>query len=180
MDTDAPLTVALYEGTPGPRYERPGIRLLGTSAATLVSTAVAAVDGGATRVELCGGIGVDEAAQVSAALPAHADVRLVRYGFESLELIAAYKEAYGRGDDTGRAAFLVLDPGADPAGDRLEHADAVVVAVPDEDAVAVAVRELHERHPLGLVELYGGLGVGAAAAARDATGGEVPIGFADD
>lgn len=74
------------------------------------------------------------------------------------------------------AAFLYLAPGLDPDRDRDIHADAVFVPVPDAAAVEQVVASL-DGLGLGLVELYGGLGVHAAAAAVRGSGGKVPVGF---
>ncbi|MGD7706386.1 hypothetical protein [Microlunatus sp. Y2014] len=139
----------------------------------VVRAAVGAAES-ADRVELCGGLPVDVAAEVRAAVPAHVQVRLNRYGFESLEQVAAYKDAFATGDPGGAAFFY---PAAEST--PLAHHEGVLVAgVADGDALAERVREAHG-HGVGIVELYAGLGIAAAAVAREAGDHRLPVGFID-
>jgi hypothetical protein len=179
MSSMAGHTASIYEGTPGTRIRLPHLHLLGTTAEALVATARAEVDSGADRVELCGGVSVDQAAEVRAALP-NVSVGLVRYGYESLELITTYKQTFLDGHTpAGRAVFLYLDPDAGPSSEVLDHDDAIFVPVPGAEAVQSALAALPRKHPLGLIELYGGLGLDAASIAWAATRGETPVGFVD-
>lgn len=78
-----------------------------------------------------------------------------------------------------RNLFLVLAPDADPT-DRVVHSDELsettIVPVP---SVAAAVSAATEFGPVDLIELYGGLGVDAAAAIIALDKG-APVGFAGD
>lgn len=168
-------TRVIYEGTPGARVHRHHLRIVGTSRDQLVDAVVAQVQQGAGRVELCGGLGAEDAARVRAAVGPEVRIGLNRYAFESLERIAEYKRAALEGV-LRPAAFLYLAPPLDPDRDRDTHPDAVFVPVPDGAAVEAAVASL-EGLGLGLLELYGGLGVEAAAAAVRGSGGQVPVGF---
>lgn len=179
MTMRSAFTAVIYEGTPGRRVHRDHLRIVGTGRGELVDVVLAQVEQGAGRIELCGGIGAEDVAAVRAAVRAagNPDVRigLNRYAFESLERITEYKRAAIEGV-LRPAAFLYLAPELDPDRDRDSHTDAVFVPVPDTAAVEAVVASL-EGLGLGLVELYGGLGVDAAAAAVRGSGGQVPVGF---
>lgn len=70
-----------------------------------------------------------------------------------------------------------VDLNAGPAG-RLDHDEAAFIPVPGPAAAVHGVlTALREQHPLGLIELYAGLGLDATAAAWAATAGETPVGF---
>src|SRR5699024_4780711 len=64
-----------------------------------------ALDDGAKRIELCGGMGIAELVRARDLVAGRVPVRLLRYGFESLELIADYKRAFAAGDQRP-AVFL--------------------------------------------------------------------------
>ncbi|MBM7790132.1 DUF6506 family protein [Tenggerimyces flavus] len=175
MTIESKFTAVIYEGTPGVRVVRDHLRIVGTGREELVDVVLAQVEQGAGRIELCGGLGAEEAASVRAAVALDVRIGLNRYAFESLERIADYKRA-AIGGVLRPAAFLYLAPGLDPDRDRDTHADAVFVPVPDAAAVEAVVASLAGLD-LGLVELYGGLGVDAAAAAVRGSGGRIPVGF---
>jgi hypothetical protein len=175
MTTNNTFTAVIYEGTPGVRVHRDHLRIVGTGRDELVDVALAQVEQGAGRVELCGGLGVEDAAAVRAAVGPEIRIGLNRYAFESLERITEYKRAALAGE-LRPAAFLYLAPGLDPDRDRDTHTDAVFVPVPDAAAVEDVVASLKGLE-LGLIELYGGLGVDAAAAAVRGSGGRTPVGF---
>ncbi|RJL19971.1 hypothetical protein D5H75_39985 [Bailinhaonella thermotolerans] len=175
MTTTNTFTAVIYEGTPGVRVHRDHLRIVGTGRAELIDVVLAEVERGAGRIELCGGIGAEDAAAVRAAVGPGVRIGLTRYGFESLERIADYKRAAMAGE-LRPGAFLYLAPGLDPDRDRDTHTDAVFVPVPDPGAIAGVVASLSGLG-LGLIELYGGLGVDAAAAAVRASGGQIPVGF---
>jgi hypothetical protein len=175
MTTNNAFTAVIYEGTPGVRVQRDHLRIVGTGRDELVDVVLAQVEQGAGGVELCGGLGVEDAAVVRAAVGSEIRIGLNRYAFESLERITEYKRAAIAGE-LRPAAFLYLAPGLDPDRDRITHTDAVFVPVPDVAAVEGVVASLAGLE-LGLVELYGGLGIDAAAAAVRGSGGEVPVGF---
>ncbi|WP_232668249.1 DUF6506 family protein [Pseudonocardia sp. TRM90224] len=175
MTTKDTFTAVIYEGTPGVRVDRDHLRIIGTGRDELVDVALAQVEQGAGRVELCGGLGSEDAARVREAVGDRTRVGLNRYAFESLEQIAEYKRNALAGNLTP-GAFLYLAPGLDPDRDRDTHPDAVFVPVPDAAAVETVVASLTGLEP-GLIELYGGLGVDAAAAAVRGSGGKVPVGF---
>lgn len=175
MTTNNTFTAVVYEGTPGVRVHRDHLRIVGTGRDDLVDVVLEQVEQGAGRIELCGGLGAEDAAAVRAAVDSEIPIGLNRYAFESLERITEYKRAALAGE-LRPAAFLYLAPGLDPDRDRDTHTDAVFVPVPDAAAVEGVVASLNGRE-LGLVELYGGLGVDAAAAAVRGSGGRVPVGF---
>lgn len=162
----------IYEGTPGIRISTPELTIVGALGEELVDTARQLVESGATRIELCGGVGTAESAAVRAAVPAGIRVGLNRYGFESLERITDYKRAFAAGD-IRPAVFLF--PASD-APDAVEHADGVFQPVRDL-AHAESLGAEYARRGVGLVELYAGLGTDYAAAVLRGAGGSVPVGF---
>lgn len=167
----------IYEGTRGLRVDHPSITIHGASREDLIDVARERVDSGASRIELCGGLGVDDAALVAEAIGDRAEVKLNRYGFESLERVTGYKQAFASGD-VGPAAFMYLAPGSDPQADRTEHTDATFIPVPDDTAVEGVAKGL-AGDGVAILELYGGLGVQAAAAALRGSEGKVAVGFVD-
>lgn len=101
-------------------------------------------------------------------------LRLLRYGFESLETIADYKRAFAAGD-VRPAIFLY--PDADDA-ETIGHPDVTIMPVRDiTHAEQLGARFAAE--DIGLVELYGGLGADAASAVLRGADGRVPVGFVD-
>lgn len=78
-------------------------------------------------------------------------------------------------------AYIVVEQGTDPAGERTERDHdgwrrRPIVFVPDESvAPSVAVRLVQEG--IDLIELYGGFGPSSAAAVTAAVDGQVPVGF---
>ena len=170
-------TAVIYEGTRGVRVDHPNVTILGAEREDLVEVARERVDLGASRVELCGGIGADDAALVADAIGDRAEVKLNRYGFESLERVTEYKLAFAAGD-ARPAAFMYLVPGADPRTDRTEHPDATFIPIPDDAAAESVAREL-AGDGVAILELYGGLGVRAAAAALRGSDGDIAVGFVD-
>ena len=133
------------------------------------------VQAGADRIELCGGVGVRDYAAVKAGIGPGVEVGLTRYEFDSLEAIAAYKTAFGNGEETTEM-FLYRAEGADPARDRVTHGGTTFVAVPDDAAVGPVAAELLGKSNT-LIELYAGLGAHAAAVVLEATDATVPVGF---
>lgn len=170
-------TAVIYEGSRGMRVERPGITIHGAPQQELVEVARERVDSGASRIELCGGIGADDAAAVIDAVGDRAEVKINRYAFDSLEQAAQYKQAFATGDP-GPAAFVYLAPGADPHADRIEHPDGIFIPVSDEATVERVAKALAD-DGVAILELYGGLGVRAAAAALRGSGAAIAVGFVD-
>ena len=166
-------TYVLFEGKPGVVVDTDDVIIEGVELADLVDAAERAART-ADRVELCGGVGVDDAARVVAAIGDGTEVRVNRYGFESLEQVAAYKTAFGSGE-TGGALFLYAAPQSTPL---TEHDDVLAAGVADEATLVERTREAQSRG-VGIVELYGGLGATAAAAVRRAAGDALPVGFID-
>src|SRR5690625_3158053 len=167
----------IYEGARGIRVDHPSITIHGAPHEELIETARERVDAGASRIELCGGLGAEDAAAVAAAVGDRAEVRLNRYGFESLELVTQYKQAFVTGD-AGPAAFMYFAPDSDPQADRIEHPDGSFIPVPDDAAVEGVARAL-AYDGVAILELYGGLGVPAAAAAFRGSRGTIAVGFVD-
>lgn len=168
-------TAVIYEGPVGTRVQTDEVVIIGTSGEGLLQVAREQAQAGADRIELCGGVSARVYAAVKADLGPGVEVGLNRYEFDSLEAIADYKTAFGNGEKTTEM-FLYRAEGADPARDRVTHGGTTFVAVPDDAAVGHVVTELLGK-PHTLIELYAGLGAGAAAAALDATGAAVPVGF---
>ncbi|MGC5616004.1 DUF6506 family protein [Georgenia sp. Z1491] len=170
-------TAVLYEGTPGDRLLTDGLTVVGAEAADVVPEALRLVGEGWARLELCGGLPVDVAAEVRAALagddrPDPVRLGLNRYGFESLELIADFKAAFGRGEVRPQV-FLV--PARDGV-ERVEHPDATIIPVGslwETEGLAVDLAGAG----VGMIELYGGLGTDHAAAVWRGSGGRIPVGF---
>jgi hypothetical protein len=176
-------------------YERPGadpavdrvVTEYGGSRTTVVaadpsaieSTAVAAVDEGADRVELCGGLGPRWHARVLEAVGERVPVGAVMFGFESLTGVADYKARYG--SEFLREAFVYLQPGSDPAVDRSvtedEHSRTYFVAVPDASAAPEVVTQLVDEEGVELIELYGGFRPADAARVIDAIDARAPVGI---
>lgn len=166
-------TAVIYEGTSGVRLRAPGITIVGSKGEELVPTAAECVDQGFERIELCGGVGASEANAVRAAVGDRARLGLVRYGFESLERIAEFKQAFAAGNVLGPQAFLYPDG---EGTEEVEHPDVTLIPIESiEHAESVGRRLAEER--TGLVELYRGLTLEHAAAVLRGSGGEVPVGF---
>jgi len=166
-------THVLFDGVPGVIVRSRDVVIEGVGLDEVVRAAVRAAES-ADRIELCGGMPVEVAARVREAISSDVDVRVNRYGFESLEQVAAYKAAFATGE-AGDAAFFYSAAESTP----LERHDGVLVAgIADENDLAARVREAHARGA-GIVELYGGLGISAAAVARAACAHELPVGFID-
>jgi len=94
-----PRTTVIYEGTPGPRLRTEHIEVIGIAGDGLEEALHHALEAGDVgRIELCGGMGVAQAAQAHDVVADRVQVGLLRYAFESLELIAHYKGAFAAGD----------------------------------------------------------------------------------
>lgn len=167
------ITHVLFEGPTGVLVRTETLVIEGSSLERVAAAAVRAAEH-ADRIELCGGIGVEDAAAVIESVDGAADVRVNRYGFESLEQVAAYKAAFASGE-AGDAAFL---HGAATSTPLVAHEGVLVAGVADHDALAARAREAQDRG-VGIIELYGGLGARAAARVRAATGRAIPVGFID-
>ena len=74
----------LFEGVPGVIVRSDGVVIEGVELDDVVHAATRAAES-AERIELCGGMPLEVAAQVRKAVSADIDVRVNRYGFESLE-----------------------------------------------------------------------------------------------
>lgn len=163
----------LYEGEPGVLAADHGVTIEGVRLQHLLDAAIRAAPA-ADRIELCGGIDVADVARVVATVGDVVQVRANRYGFESLEQVAAYKRAFGE-DTAGDAAFFY---GAAVSTPLAAHPGVLVAAAADDAALADLAREAQARGA-GIVELYAGLGAHGAAVVRSATGDAVPVGYID-
>lgn len=163
----------MFEGEPGVIAHTDAVIIEGVSLDRAVDAAVRASDG-ADRIELCGGMPVDVAAEVREAVSDAIEVRLNRYGFESLEQVTAYKVAFLTGEP-GDAAFFYAASETTPL---TRHSGVLVAGVASLSDLAVRVREALARGA-GIVELYAGLGMTAAATAREASARQLPVGFID-
>lgn len=170
---DGMTTHVLYEGPAGVIAKSEELVIEGSSLDALASAAARAAER-ADRIELCGGVGVEDAATVIAAVGDAADVRVNRYGFESLEQVAAYKAAFATGG-AGGAAFLYAAPSSTSLA---THEGVLAAGVADDAALVERAREAQARG-VGIIELYGGLGAQGAAAVRAATDHAIAVGFVD-
>lgn len=169
-------TGLVYEGTPGVRVKTPSITIVGATSEGVVAAALDLVRAGATRLELCGGLGPLPQAEVQAAVGDGVPVGAVMYGFESLEATTDFKRRFADGE-TPRAAFLYLDQAADPSADRVDHPDGLFAAVPDDETAGIVAGQLVDAG-VTLLELYGGLGVNAVKRIHESTNGRLAIGIA--
>src|SRR5699024_11694278 len=101
-------------------------------------------------------------------------VSRLRYGFQSLELIADYKRAFSAGDERPAVLLYPATAGMQP----VEHPDVTILSVHDYDH-AERIGEHLAAEGFGLVELYGGLGPTTAAAVFWGAKAAVPVGFVD-
>jgi hypothetical protein len=160
--------------------ERAGSRttLVATDPSTVVATAVRAVDEGADRIELCGSLGPVPHAEVLEAVGDRVPVGAAMFGFESLAGVADYQARYGK--EFLHEAFVYLQPGADPAVDRVvredEHSRTWFVAVPDAATGAAVAVQLVDGEGVRLLELYGGFGPAEAAQVITAINARAPVG----
>lgn len=153
--------------------------LLARDPSAIVGTAIAAVDAGADQIELCGALGPVWHAEVLAAVGDRVPVGAVMFGFESLTGVADFKARYGK--EFLKEAFIYLQPGADPAVDRVvtenEYARSWFVGVPDVSAATGVAAQLVDGEGVALLELYGGFGPAGAARVIEAIGGRAPVGI---
>ena len=130
-------------------------------------------------IELCGGVSPRWRPLVAAAAGPGVQVGSVMFGVESLALAARFAEASADGSPPP-AAFILLEPDADPDRDRFTK-DVLrqrthFVPVPDEATAARVARTL-AADGIGLIELYGGFSSAGAAAVIDAVQGRAPVGI---
>jgi hypothetical protein len=176
-------------------YERPGAdsvadrivteyggsrtTLLASDQSNIVANAIDAVEQGADRVELCGGLGPVWHAKVLEAVGERVPVGAVMYGFESLTSVADYKARYG--NEFLHEAFIYIQPGSDPTVHRNvtenEFARSLFVAVPDAAAAPAVARQLVDQEGVRLLELYGGFRPADAARVIEAIDARAPVGI---
>lgn len=153
--------------------------LVMTDSSTIVEAAVKAVEEGADRIELCGGMGPLWHARVQQAVGDRVPVGAIMWGFESLTGGASYKARFGQ--ELLPSGFIYIQPGSDPAVDRTvtedEHARSFFVAVPDAAAAPAVAAQLVEEEGIQLLELYGGFGPEDAARVIEAVDGRTPVGI---
>lgn len=167
-------TTVIYEGTPGVRLHTPGLEVVGLVGEELEHSVRQALGRGASRIELCGGMGAAQAVRAQEVVAGRVPLGLLRYGFESLELIADYKRAFAAGE-VRPSVFLYS--GAE-GFETVEHQDVTILPVRDL-AHAEQLGARFAREGTGLVELYGGLGVDVAGAVLRGADAAVPVGFVD-
>ncbi|MFV0432928.1 MAG: DUF6506 family protein [Leucobacter sp.] len=158
---------------PGVIVRSEGMVIEGVDLDEVVCVATRAAES-ADRIELCGGMPVEIAARVLETIGGEVDVRLNRYGFESLEQVAAYKTAFMTGEP-GDAAFFYSAAESTPL---VQHEGVLVAGIADENDLRARVQEAHSRGA-GIIELYAGLGITATAVAREASAHQLPVGFID-
>lgn len=132
---------------------------------------------GVELIELCGGVSPRWRHLVSAAAGPKVKVSSVTFGIESLSAALRFNEAYTAGRPP-REAYLLLEPGADPARDRFVRVfppqHTTFVPVPDA-AIAASVADALVGEGVGLIELYG-FGSTSAAAVIDVVRGRAAVG----
>ena len=171
---DLAHTTVIYEGAAGHRLRTSQLEVVGISDDGLEHALQGALDEGAKRIELCGGMGIAELVRARDLVAGRIPVRLLRYGFESLELIADCKRAFAAGDQRPAVFLYPATAGTQP----VEHSDVTILPVHDYDH-AERIGEHLTAEGVGLVELYGGLGPTTAAAVFWGAKGAVPVGFVD-
>ncbi len=167
-------TTVIYEGAEGHRLRTSQLEVVGIADDGLEHALHEALDEGAKRIELCGGMGIADLVRARDLVAGRVPVRLLRYGFESLELIADYKRAFAAGDQRPAVFLYPATAGTQP----VEHPDVTILPVHDDDH-AERIGEHLTAEGIGLVELYGGLGPTTAAAVFWGAKGAVPVGFVD-
>ena len=171
---DMAHTTVIYEGAEGHRLRTSQLEVVGIADDGLEHALHEALDEGAKRIELCGGMGIAELVRARDLVAGRVPVRLLRYGFESLELIADYKRAFAAGDQRPAVFLYPATAGTQP----VEHPDVTILPVHDYDH-AERIGEHLAAEGFGLVELYGGLGPTTAAAVFWGAKAAVPVGFVD-
>lgn len=133
---------------------------------------------GVRLIELCGGISPSWRPRVEAVVGDGVRVSVAAFGIESLPAAAAYNDAYMRGAPP-KAAFIILDPGADAQRDRFAQVfpplETTFIPVPDEATAAAVAKELVAAG-YGLIELYGGFSSAGAGRIIEVVGGRAPVG----
>lgn len=136
-------------------------------------------DRSVTRIELCGGISSAFSATLANALPATAGIPIagVAFGFEALDSVMAYKQAYIDGKELSQA-FVYVVPGLQST--RIDkvygQTNTALLGVPDEQALRAVARTLHQEG-VGLIEVYGWVDNSLIATLIEHTGkGEIPVG----
>lgn len=166
-------THVLFEGPSGVIARSDAVVIEGVELPELVSAALGAAQD-AERIELCGGIDVADAARVFEAVADLAEVRVNRYGFESLEQVADYKREFASGTAADAAFFYSA-----PQSSALQAYPGILVAGVATSSYLAEMAHEAQRRGVGIIELYGGLGVTGAATVRRATGDRIPVGFID-
>jgi hypothetical protein len=167
-------TTVVYDGTPGVRWSSDELVVVGASAQNLAHVALDYAMGGARRVELCGGVSLETTGRVAEAAPPHVSIGSVRYAYDALPRLLAFREAELAGTPMPFAAIFLVPTGSER---RVDHADGVFVGVNDPRHVPTAVSSLPDG--IGLIELYAGLDARDAAAAARVGSHSAPIGFVD-
>lgn len=149
------------------------------------SQAIAAVseyvtdDSSVTHIELCGGISSAFAAKLRESVPALEDTPIasVAFGFEALDSVIAYKQAYIDGKDLSQA-FVYVVPGI--ATQRIDkvygQTKTALIAVSDNEQLAQVGRKLREES-VQLIEVYGWIdNISIATVVSETGDGTIPVG----
>ncbi len=148
-----------------------------------VTTAVAEFfkeDSSVTKIELCGGISSAFPAKLRQQVPAikNTPIGSVAFGFESLDSVMAYKQAYVDGEDLSQA-FIYIMPGINSLRiDKIYgQTRTAIIAVPDARSLQGAAQQLY-REKVHLIELYGWISNEDIASVIMHTGkGHIPVGY---
>lgn len=149
-----------------------------SDAAQIEPVATALVDEGALLIELCGGISPVWRSRTKKAVGGRAKVSSVTFGIESLAAAARFNTAFNEGKET-KLAFLLLEPGANPRGDRSiltpNSTPTPLISVPDEDVAVKLAVDLAADDVL-LIELFGGFTTEAVEKIIEAVDGRSAVG----
>lgn len=131
-----------------------------------------------THIELCGGMGFSWPARLRSAVPTLRSVHIgaISYGFESLDSVHWYKEAYTRGESLREVFFFVV-PGIKTTRVDLTHGlvSTSLIAL-DSSRLKGVSQELKDER-IHLIELYGDVSAEDIATVLKNTGnGEIPVG----
>ncbi|SIT89778.1 DUF6506 family protein [Microbacterium sp. RU33B] len=169
------VLIEQFDGDPAIFVQDDSTKIEGVIPRDLAAAARAAVADGAERIELCGGMSVELATEVIAAVGPSVEVRLNRYDYGSLELAAAYKEAYASGESIDAAFFYKAS-----STTELRRVDFIglVAGVADLSDLKARAREARAAGAR-MYELYAGWGIEAAALLRSLDSEPSPVGFID-
>lgn len=139
---------------------------------TAVELARALLDEGVDVIQLCGATGPLWHGPIVDAVRDRVPVGVTLYGYESLDQVVELKRRYDAGEQV-HGAFIYVEHGTASPPDP--SANDTFVAVPDGGSAVTAAHALVDAG-VSLIELYGDVDAGQAAAVIDAVGGRAAVG----